>query len=116
MPKIEISVVHQQSGDEGGFDWINGGQEAVLWIGGPGDRRGLGGKPVGEKSALGVFSILSGRVMWILTAVCNPATQRQPSVLEAGSPSRKWRRKKLAPNFQGRRRVKIQIEVNHIRL
>ena len=55
MPKIEIFVVHQQSGDEGGVDWINGGQEPALWIGGPGDWCGLGGKPGGAKPVLGVF-------------------------------------------------------------
>tara|TARA_B100000780_G_scaffold265831_1_gene221554 strand:- start:307 stop:495 length:189 start_codon:yes stop_codon:yes gene_type:complete len=55
MPKIEIFVVHQQSGDEGRADWVNGGQEPALWIGKPGDCRGLAGKPGGAKPVLGVF-------------------------------------------------------------
>jgi ClpP class serine protease len=36
-----------------------------------------------------------------------PATQRQPSVFEAGSPSARWRRNQSAPASQGRRSVKI---------
>ena len=62
------------------------------------------------------FAILSGRARYDFPLVCNPATQRQESVLVAGSPSSKLRKKKSAPNCQGSPSQKTQILANHIRL
>ncbi len=71
------------------------------------------GRAGGSGRRYGVDVVGPGEVG--LAGVCSPPTQRQLSVFEAGSPSSRWRRKKSAPSSQGRRRVKIQIEANHIR-
>ncbi len=74
-----------------------------------------GGQPQGHEPPAGIARDVVGRSQIGLAGRVQPRDQRQDRVFEAGSPSSRWRRKKSAPSSHGSRRVKIQIEANHIR-